>query len=142
MWPCLFFFVVAFIPESFRWYFSKGRFEEGKAAICGYAARCGVVVPQTALNAMCAVQSDGLRTNERRRSSHALTIDYPALARKMSMSKMEVDEHVYTIGDLFKTPEIRILTLKMCFLFFTRFSVYYAVFMIDIKGKGGKITVD
>ena len=142
LWPCLFFLVVAFIPESYRWYFSKGRFEKGKKAICCYASRCGVYVPKESLDRMCADQTDGLRTHKTRRSlvSSGEYGEKNALAKKVTKTKMEVSEHVYTIGDLFKTPEIRWLTLKMCFLYFTRFAIYYAVFMIDIRGEAEYFT--
>jgi len=41
-WPLLFIIAFPFVPESYRWHFSKGRFETGKTAIKSYADHCGV----------------------------------------------------------------------------------------------------
>ena len=75
---------------------------------------------------------DGQKVKERRNSSK--TSQTSIIGRKIEKNKQRVEEHIYTIKDLFKTHEIRILTLKMSYLYFAAFALYYAVFMIDIEG--------
>ena len=41
-----------FLPESFRWYLSKGKFEKGKKAVSNYAAHCDVEIPKESLERM------------------------------------------------------------------------------------------
>ena len=41
-----------FLPESFRWYISKGKFKKGKNAVSKYASHCQVEIPKETIERM------------------------------------------------------------------------------------------
>ena len=90
-YPLLICFVFPFIPESFRWYFSKGRFEEGARTLESFSKRCG-------------------------RQIHPDIID--RIQKENGPQELDADK-IYTMIDLFRYPNTRLTTLKMAYIWFS-----------------------
>jgi len=134
LWPCLFIIACPFLPESFRWYISKGKFKKGKNAVSKYASHCQVEIPKETIERMVQDSSEAV-TLHHKREQVKKEVGKSKIAKTPRLVAHDTQEHVYTIKDLFKTPQIRKLTFKMSYLYFCRFAAYYAAFIIDIEGS-------
>ena len=105
-YPLMMCFVFPFIPESYRWYFSKGRFEEGARTLESFSKRCG-------------------------RQIHPETID--RLRKQNSPEELNSDK-IYTMVDLFRYPNTRLTTFKMAYIWFATMMTYYVLCLQEMPG--------
>lgn len=109
---CLPLFIIPFIPilpESFRWYFSTGRYEKGRKSLKTFARRCGVKLGNEFLsNVVRAQKSDDTKENRR---------------------------VIMMIWELFRNPITRKVVLKMFFLWMVIVMFYFALLLGDLPGS-------
>jgi len=111
--PLLSIFFVTFLPESYRWYFGQRRRTEGINHIKKYAKHCGSELDD-------AFIGDIINQYELNRADSA---------------DDEAKKRVYNVHDLFRTPRIRAITLKMMVVYVVTTMVYYALFLVKLPGS-------
>lgn len=110
IFPLVLLFFVGSIPESYRWYFGQQRQEEGVCHIKDYTKKCGAELEDEFI-------------------AHIVN-QYDA---RMPDNGTSVRRY-YTVRDLFVTPQIRKITLKMMVVYMVTTMVYYALFLVKLPG--------
>merc|ERR1719454_632709 len=103
--PVLMLGLLIFLPESFRWYLSSGRIEEGIEALKVYGAKCEVEFDKQTLN---QIETETEKTNQVKKG---------------------------TVSDLFRTRFVLCLTLKIMYLWFFASMGYYFLAWGSIPGS-------
>lgn len=88
LYPFLILILVPFIPESYRWYLSRGYHTAGVAALSDYTKKCGHQIDETGIDKLISIENDNVTEEDNKK----------------------------TMGDLFRLPATRITTLKMIYL--------------------------
>jgi len=110
VWPMLLIFFIPAIPESYRWYLSQNRQEDGIREIKDYAKKCGVDLEDEFIKEI--VHEDKVNT----------AVD-------------SLNTYVYSIRDLFITPQLRSITLRMMVVYAVTSATYYALFLVKLPGS-------
>lgn len=103
--PVVLLVVLSLLPESFRWYLSSGRTEEGIEALKVYGAKCGVEFDKSTLN---QIEVEAEQANQIEKG---------------------------TVADLFRTRFVTCLTLKIMYLWFFASMGYYFLAWGSIPGS-------
>lgn len=101
--------VLVFLPESFRWYLSSGRIEEGIEALKVYGQKCGVEFDKKTLN---QIEVEAEQANQMKQG---------------------------TVADLFRNRFVLCLTLKIMYLWFFASMGYYFLAWGSIPGKASVV---
>ena len=88
-YPLLICFLFPFLPESFRWLFSKGELDIGAKTLEVFGKRCGKEIPSDRMAKIIQQNSPTIETGK-----------------------------VYTMAYLFSYPKTRITTIKMGYIWF------------------------